>query len=129
MPGKAAQSLTYKAGAGEPDEKLSIISVLYEESDYPTTDWIKTRRQKWTYPKEIFPKGWKWNGKDKSNGIYAITHKILSYPFTKTRRRQRVYSYKETFIGPKSSRQEMKNNLKKMFEGLDVVYRFKISYK
>jgi hypothetical protein len=127
MPGKAAQSLIYKAG--DPDETLTTISVLYEESDYPSKDYKKTRRQYWTYPKEMFAKGWKWNGKDKSNGIYSITHKIILIPFTKTRRRQRVYSYKETFIGPKSSRQEMKNNLKKRFEGLDQVYRFKISYK
>ena len=128
MPGKVySQNLVYKSG--DPDENLSIISVFYEESDYPSKDYIKSGRQYWTYPKELFPKGWKWNGKDKSNGIYSITHKLLSSPFTKTRRRQHVYKYKETFIGPKSSRQEMKNNLKKFFEGLDQVLRFKISYK
>jgi hypothetical protein len=112
--------------------KPATITVFFDELDAPTKSYSKTGRQHWTYPTKIFPKGWKWNGEDKSSGIYAITHKLLTLAFSTTRKRQRVYSYKHIFTGPISSRQEMKNNLRTIFEHLKdtsrLIIRFKISY-
>jgi hypothetical protein len=94
---------------------MVLISVVYKVSDHPG-------KHDWTYPKSMFPSGWKLDGSYNLRSIFSL--------FSSTTRGG--YDKEDVFSGPSETKQKFREAIQQKFDSLKsggMVGKFKITYK
>jgi hypothetical protein len=104
---------------------MALISVLYSISDHALySKSHTTQRQQgvfWSYPKSMFPRGWKLDGSYNLRSIFSL--------FSSTTRGD--YQKEDVFSGPSETKQKFREAIQQKFDSLKsmgIVYKFKIRY-